>query len=190
MFLCAFQLILLFLHKIELIPTKELHFIYFFIGAHQDKSKIKTLMHSTGAVAVIVFGIIYLRARRIDYMQQIANPGVTERDPPSEKIPHNLKANESNQSPFLVEKDDFNEDSLAGPDDEQFFLWRIYDKIIDAFTSEFVVLNLCRLGLCFWILRYNCIESIFIVVFLFHSTLVKSLIVFLPFVKYFYLPYM
>jgi len=125
----------------------ELNFIYFFIGAHQDKSKIKTLVHSTGAVAVIVFGIIYLRARRIDYMQQIANTGVSERGQPSERISRNLKASDNDQSPFLPENDDFNDDSLVGQDDEQFFLWRIYDRIIDVFTSEFVVLNLCRLGL-------------------------------------------
>ncbi|CAI2386722.1 unnamed protein product [Moneuplotes crassus] len=187
MFLCAFQLILLFLNKIELIPTKEVEFIYFFIGAHQDKSKINTFMHATGALCVIVFGIIYLRARRIDYMKEISQPLDSPMMSP-EGIPYNLKINESNHSPFLPEKDECLDETED--QEEKFFVWRIYDKIINAFTSEFVVLNLCRLGLCFWILRYNCIESIFVVIFLFHSTLVKSMIVFLPFVKYIYMPYM
>lgn len=92
-----------------------------------------------------MFGIIYLRARRIDYMEQLASPPESP-NIPTDRIPYNLRVNESNQSPFLAEREDFAEDSRM-TQEEQFLLWRIYDKIINAFTSEFVVLNLCRLGL-------------------------------------------
>lgn len=54
--------------------------------------------------------------------------------------------------PVINEEKEDDEDDLSSKDEEendeeQYLVWKIYDKLIAAFTSEFVVLNLCRLGL-------------------------------------------
>ena len=142
--------------EIELIPVKELNIVYYFIGALEDRSKLKTFMHATGAISVVIFGIIYLRSRRIDFMMSVTAPlenlNESNLDKPVPRISSQRVS--KTKGPF---KDSFEEDSSfeVEDDNEQYLIWKIYDKILDAFTSEFVVLNLCRLGLCFWILRYN-----------------------------------
>lgn len=98
-------------------------------------------------------------------------------------------ADGANLSPIDEQSDESSDDEDESQQND-YLVWRIYDKIIAAFTSEFVVVNLCRLGLCLWILRYNCVQSIVILIYLFHSTLIKSYIGFLPFIQFLYLPYM
>lgn len=197
-FLSAGQLILLFLHEIELIPMEQLEVVFNFIGVDQDRSQILAFVHSTGAISVYIIGIIYLRSRRLDIMKTLfENEYDSEEGEQVNMKPIEIKKKKPNfrSMDTIKEKDneeeDYEDTSVEDEEDEhQFLLWKVYDKIIDAFTSEFVVLNICRLGLCLWILRYNCVQSIPVVIFLFHSTLIQSMILFLPFIKYFYLPYM
>ena len=97
--------------------------------------------------------------------------------------------NNSNLFPINEEENESSNEDEQEPEVNDYLIWRIYDKIIDAFTSEFVVSNLLRLSLWFWILRYNWLQSIVIVIILFHSTLIKSFIKFLPFIQFIHLPY-
>ena len=114
-------------------------------------------MHSTGAVAVFIFGIIYLRSRRIDFMISITHPEtLSENSEEKSPVKVNPTRNSQPQAHFLQINEEFgDESSMEQDNDQQYLIWKIYDKIVDAFTSEFVVLNICRLGLIFWVLRYN-----------------------------------
>ena len=180
------------MHEISLIPMEQLESVFFFIGIDQDRTKVSAFIHSAAAVAVFIFGIIYLRSRRLDILSTIFE-NQYDSEGESEAIPKLKVSKPATRFKSMPGTDDIDEpdSSFAEDEDEQqYLIWKIYDKLIDAFTSEFVVLNICRLGLCVWILRYNCIQSIIIVIFLFHSTLIKSMVAFLPFIKFFYLPYM
>lgn len=183
---------MLFIHEISLVPMEQLESMFFFIGIDQDRTKVSAFIHSAAAVAVFVFGIIYLRSRRLDVLSTIFEHHY-DSEGESEGIP-TLKVTKPaarfKSMPGVDDPEDPDSSFAENEDEQQYLIWKIYDKIIDAFTSEFVVLNVCRLGLCVWILRYNCIQSIIIVIFLFHSTLIKSMVAFLPFIKFFYLPYM
>ena len=199
-FLAVGQLILLFLYEIPLIPLHQLQFIFHFIGVDQDRSQVLAIIHAGGAIAVFVFGIVYLRSRRLFIIQSMyehqyewsdGEDGVPNLD---SKIKRKASNNQNGQSLSPIhetENESSNEDEDDDePEENDYLIWRIYDKIFAAFTSEFVVSNLWRLGLWFWILRYNCLQSVVIVIFLFHSTLIKSYINFLPFIQLIYLPYM
>jgi len=203
MFLAPCQLILLFFHEISLVPMGQLEPVFDFIGADQDRSTTDTAIHATGAISVFILGIVYLRSRRLDIMLAMyeheygdledsdVGPSpylinVSKPEKVRKSMPVINERLEDENSDFDQDQDDLDD----GDDDEKHLVWKVYDSVIEAFTSEFVVLNICRLGLCFWILRYNCIQSIPIIIFLFHSTLVKSMVKFLPFIKFLYLPYM
>lgn len=177
---------------------ENLCFVYNFIGVDEDKAKLAAVIHASGATTVFMFGIVYLRSRRLDELSTMFGQ---END-----ITGDNDLNKSTDKRAKIKKQDTNTDTLIldqvgnnSADESSFdyenaegqhIFWRVYDKIIDAITSQFIVLNICRLGLCLWILRYNCLQSIPIVIFLFHSTLVKSLIGFLPLIKFIYLPYL
>ena len=199
-FLIVAELILLFIYHIPLIPLHQLQFIFYFIGVDQDQSQVLSIIHGAGAIAVFVFGIVYLRSRRLFVIQSMYEHQYEWSD--GEDGAPNLdietvrktSSNRNKELLSLINKSE-NESSNEDEDDEEpeendYLIWRIYDKIFAAFTSEFVVSNLWRLGLWFWILRYNCLQSVVIVIFLFHSTLIKSYINFLPFIQLIYLPYM
>jgi hypothetical protein len=114
---------------------------------------------------VFIFGIIYLRSRRLDIMIHLNTPlDELENATDTQAIP---KISISMPKGSLKPMDEIKEEDTEGEDKDeeessfeqeiegQHLIWRMYDKVVDAFTSEFVVLNICRLGLGFWILRYN-----------------------------------
>jgi hypothetical protein len=168
---------------------EQLQTVFYFIGVDQDRGKITAIIHASGAISVFIFGVIYLRSRRVDEISSIFEFEYDFSD--NEEEMQNESGVSARQAQLQAINDGNEEDSSFEEENENdYLIWRIYDKIIIAITSEFVVINLCRLGLCFWVLRYNCVQSIVIVIFLFHSTLVKSMIGFLPIIKYVYMPYL
>ena len=197
-FVSVGQLILLFLFEIPLLPWNQLSSIFNFIRVDQDRSQLMAIIHATGAIAVFVFGIVYLRSRRLFIIMSMYEHQYEceDREEAYQEIgfkmdkENNKNQNNSNFFPINEEENESSNEAEQEPEVNDYLIWRIYDKIIDAFTSEFVVSNLLRLSLWFWILRYNLLQSIVIVIFLFHSTLIKSYINFLPFIQFIYLPYM
>ena len=60
---------------------------------------------------------------------------------------NNKNQNNSNLFPINEEENESSNEDEQEPEVNDYLIWRIYDKIIDAFTSEFVVSNLLRLSL-------------------------------------------
>ena len=159
------------MYQIPLIPIENLIIVYNFIGVDQDKGRLATVVHASGAIAVFIFGIIYLRSRRIDELSEILeqkfNISNNEKDMKSKFKRNKSFQNHGNILNFSKSKsygeepsnnvglDMINEEinssidsvSEIDEDEEDYIIWRIYDKIIDAVTSQFIVINLCRLGL-------------------------------------------
>ena len=153
-FLSAGQLILLFMHELPLIPMENLTPVYHFIGVDQDKSKISAMIHASGAISVFIIGIVYLRSRRLDEISAMFEFDYS--DDENKKKSHKLvkkATKEGDQFKLLdfIDEDNEGEGDSTDEEDEdnkdEHLIWRIYDKIIDAVTSQFIVLNLCRLGL-------------------------------------------
>jgi hypothetical protein len=143
----------------------QLYHVYNFIGANKDRSKLATFYHATGAISVFIFGIIYLRSRRLDIMTHLNTPlDELENASDTQVVPEISITNprdplkpmdEIKEEDAEVEDEDEEGSSFEQEIEGQHFIWKMYDKVVNAFTSEFVVLNICRLGLGFWILRYN-----------------------------------
>lgn len=159
------------MYEIPLIPVENLIVVYDFIGVDQDKGRLALIVHASGAIAVFIFGIIYLRSRRIDELSEILeakfNISSNDKDMKTKSNKHKSFQSNGNTLDFSKSKsnaDDisnmvvldmineennssFESDSEIDENEEDHIIWRIYDKIIDAVTSQFIVINLCRLGL-------------------------------------------
>jgi hypothetical protein len=146
MFLSPCQLILLFVHEISLVPMDQLEPVFSFIGVTQDRTKMQAVIHATGAISVFILGIIYLRSRRLDIMHAMyEHENLSERD--EYGTPYRISVSKPNKKgrksePILHQEFMDNDSSFDREEDDQYLVWKIYDKLIDAFTSEFVVLNL------------------------------------------------